>query len=120
MKGYDVEQSLEGLFTEINSVPDMTDVPDKSTILSKTSDTNTPKKKGKPNKSSKTCKTGKSGNKSVLVPKTYKLPLEIVEKIERASYWRREKIQVIVARALSQYLDTVPSEEFKELPKQTL
>lgn len=68
----------------------------------------------KPNNKSKT------GNKSTpcntLVAKTYKLPVELVQQIENVAYWRRKKIQDVMAEAMTQYLDTIPADDQRPIP----
>jgi len=65
--------------------------------------------------------TGKSGildttyNRKDLVPKTYKLPLVLVNAVERVAYWQRKEKQTVIAECISKYLQTVPSEDLKPI-----
>lgn len=73
----------------------------------------TPNNTSTPNNKSVRSNTSVPGNIGGLIPKTYKLPVELVEKIERIAYWRREKIQDIVAAALEAYIANAVEEELQ-------
>ena len=62
----------------------------------------------------------KQGNTSVpvLAVKTYKLPLDLVRQVESVAYWRRKKIQDVMAEALTMFLDTIPAEDRQSIPGQ--
>ena len=81
---------------------------------------------GKPSKKSNKSVQGKIGkrkkkevqrNTGVLVPKTYKLPSDLVDQVGRVAYWQRRKVQDIIAEALRTYLKGVPEEDLAEKPK---
>lgn len=77
-------------------------------------------------KSVKTSNTSKSNNKSkscnnstpsrTLVVKTYKLPIDLVQQVECVAYWRRKKIQDVMADAMTLYLDTIPADDRRPIP----
>ena len=75
--------------------------------LRNTSKTSTP---------SKISKTSKKRNKGVLIPKTYKLPQDLITSIERIAYWRRIKIQDVVSDALRAYIETAQEDDIKPIP----
>lgn len=66
---------------------------------------------------SNTSKLNKHKNTN-LIPKTYKLPEELIEKIERIAYWRRRKIQEEVKNALEAYVSSAKPDEIKPIPKE--
>ena len=61
--------------------------------------------------------TGKHSNpttpkkSSTLIAKTYKLPADMVRKIEAIAYWRRERIQVVMSAALEAYIAQADASE---------
>jgi hypothetical protein len=80
---------------------------------------NTKKKNNKVNMK----KAGKARNPSnigvpALIVKTYKLPLDLVRQVESVAYWRRKKIQDVMAEALTMFLDTIPTEDRQSIPGQ--
>ena len=68
----------------------------------------------------KAAKSRKQGNIEVpsLIVKTYKLPLDLVRQVESVAYWRRKKIQDVMAEALTMFLDTIPAEDRQSIPGQ--
>ena len=68
----------------------------------------------------KAAKSRKQGNIEVpsLIVKTYKLPLYLVRQVESVAYWRRKKIQDVMAEALTMFLDTIPAEDRQSIPGQ--
>ncbi len=83
---------------------------------------NTRKKTNTGNKklTGKAAKSRKQGNIEVpsLIVKTYKLPLDLVRQVESVAYWRRKKIQDVMAEALTMFLDTIPTEDRQSIPGQ--
>jgi len=73
-------------------------------------------KEGKQGKTSKSKKKGVQRNASVLVPKTYKLPSDLVEQITNVAYWRRWKIQDVIAEAMKVFLEGIPEDEKAIIP----
>lgn len=80
---------------------------------------NTRKKNNKGNMK-KTGKARNPGNIGVpaLIVKTYKLPIDLVQQVECVAYWRRRKIQDVMADAMTLYLDTIPTEDRRPIPGQ--
>lgn len=78
---------------------------------------NTKKKNNKVNmkKAGKARNLGNIGVPALIV-KTYKLPIDLVRQIENIAYWRRWKIQDVMAEALTMYLDAVPEEDRQPIP----
>lgn len=78
---------------------------------------NTRKKNNKGNmkKAGKARNLGSIGVPALIV-KTYKLPIDLVRQIENVSYWRRKKIQDVMAEALTMFLDTIPAEDRRPIP----
>lgn len=78
---------------------------------------NTRKKNNKGNMK-KTGKARNPGNIGVpaLIVKTYKLPIDLVQQVECVAYWRRRKIQDVMADAMTLYLDTIPADDRRPIP----
>ena len=96
-----------------NEVPESNIVeaqPHHNGTLSKTNN------KGMQGKTGKRKKKGVQRNTSVLIPKTYKLPSDLVDQVGRVAYWQRRKVQDIVAEALSVFLRNIPNEDKETIP----
>ena len=92
------------ILSQLESVPEKPKKTRNKSTLGNTKNTSTPRNKGKKRK------------KSVLVAKTYKLPKDLINAIERIAYWRRLKIQDVVADALRAYIGTATKEELQKIP----
>ena len=95
------------IFSELVSVPKKPIKTKKKGTLGKSS------KKGNTNTQKKTRKISK---KSVLIAKTYKLPQDLIQSMERIAYWRRVKIQDVVAEALKSYISSASKDELQVIP----
>lgn len=107
-KVYDYSMATAPLLDDLGE-----SVPDNS---SNTKKKGNKKKIGKNNNTRTRGTEVKTSNKSVLVAKTYKLPKDMIQSVERMAYWRRLKIQDVMAEALSVYIATVPKEDLKPIP----
>lgn len=50
------------------------------------------------------------------IPKTYRVPREIVDKIDLIAYWRRKPVQDIVTEALSKFISRAKDSELTPKP----
>ena len=96
------------VFSDLDSVPEKMIITKKKSTLGKSS------KKGNTGTQEK---TRKSTKKSVLIAKTYKLPKDLIRSVERIAYWRRVKIQNVVAEALKSYISSASKDELKGIPQ---
>jgi len=48
---------------------------------------------------------------------TFRIKVEVLEKIKALAYWDREKIQDVLDKALNEYLDKVPAKEMEKALK---
>ncbi len=103
-------------FSDMETVPDNSNELDSKVIRGKSSNAETPIKPRKTGNAGKKGKRSKKGKKDTLIAKTYKLPPNLVQDVERIAYWQRRKIQDVVCSALSAYIETVEKEDLKPIP----
>lgn len=99
---------------EVLTAPLPFEVGPKDVLKSNTSNRRKNTNAGNTGKSRKPHSIGKAS----MIVKTYKLPIWIVEQVERIAFWQRKKIQDVMAEALTMYLDAVPDEDRQPIPIQ--
>jgi len=48
---------------------------------------------------------------------TFRIKIDVLEKIKALAYWEREKIQDVLDKALTEYLDKIPEKEMNKAVK---